>query len=248
MRERMTLEPMAIVVIGALAGGVVNGLTGFGTALTAMGLWLYVLPPTAASSLAIVCSLFSQLQTFPMIWPSIRWRDVLPFVVPGVFGVPLGTLLLPYIDPKFFKLGIGFLLIAYPAYVLLCRGEIKSDFGGRPADGVVGFAGGILGGLTGLSGALPVVWTDIRGWTKEGRRGVLQAFNLSILSLALASHAASGLLSRQVGLDVAIALPATVAGVWAGAYGYLRLPDRGYQRIVMLMLLAAGVGLVWATW
>ncbi len=244
----MALELVTIVLVGALAGGLVNGLTGFGTALTAMGLWLYVLPPSVASSLAVVCSLFSQLQTFPMIWPSIRWRDVLPFVIPGALGVPLGTLLLPYIDPKFFKLGIGLALVGYPAYVLVRRGQLKSGIGGKPADGLVGFAGGILGGLTGLSGPLLVVWTDIRGWPKERRRGALQAFNLSILSLALASHAASGLLSWQVALDVAIALPATIAGVWAGAYAYLRLADRGYQRAVMLLLLAAGLGLVWESW
>ena len=243
----MTSELATVVFAGALAGGFVNGLTGFGTALTALGLWLYVLSPTAASSLAIACSFVSQLQTLPMIWRTIRWQNVLPFVIPGVLGVPLGTLLLPHIDPRFFKIGVGGFLIVYSAYVLVRKGRIKSDWGGRPADGFVGFAGGVLGGLTALSGALPVVWTDIRGWAKEQRRGVIQAFNIAILSLALISHAMSGLLTRQVGLDVAIALPGTIGGAWLGAFVYLRLADHGYQRIVMLLLLAAGLGLIWTS-
>jgi hypothetical protein len=243
----MGLDQVLLVLLGALAGGLVNGLTGFGTALTAVGLWLYALPPTAAASLAIICAAVAQLQTLPMVWPTIRWDRVLPFVLPGVVGIPLGTYLLPHIDPKFFKIGVGGFLVVYSTYVLARKSEINSPWGGRVADGVVGFGGGILGGLTGLSGVLPVVWTDVRGWTKEQRRGVVQAFNILILSLAFASHAASGLLTRQVALDAAIALPATIGGAQLGGLIYRRLADRGYQRAVLALLFLAGVALIWAS-
>ncbi len=244
----MGLDQIVIVLVGALAGGFVNGLTGFGTGLTAMGFWLYAISPTTASSLVIICSIASQVQTLPMIWRSIRWERVLPMLVPGVFGVPLGTLLLPHIEPRSFKIGVGIFLVAYSAYVLARRAEIKSAWGGRAADGVVGFGGGVLGGLTGFSGVLPIVWTDIRGWTKEQRRGALQAYNLSILSLALAVHAASGLLTRQVAVVATVAIPGAIAGAWAGALLYRRLADRGYQRVVMLLLLLSGGTLIWTSW
>ncbi len=225
----------------------VNGLTGFGTVITAIGIWLYAIPPTVAASVAIICSVVSQTQTLHLIWRTIRWGRLLPFVVPGVFGVPIGTLLLPHIDPSFFKLGIGSFLVVYSAYVLARRSEISSDWGGKAADGMAGFGGGVLGGLTGLSGVLPVVWTDIRGWTKEQRRSVVQTFNMAILSLALLSHALTGLLTRQVAFDAVIALPATIAGAWLGAFIYRRLADRGYQRAVMVLLLVSGAGLIWNT-
>ena len=244
----MGFEQIAILLAGALAGGVVNGLTGFGTAITALGIWLYAIPPTAAASLAIICSVVSQWQTVHLIWRAIQWRRVLIFVIPGLLGVPIGTLLLPHIDSHLFKLGLGFVLVAYPAYVLARRRPIASPWGGAFADGVVGFGGGVLGGLTGLSGVLPVVWTDVRGWSKEQRRSVLQFFNIAILSLALVSHAASGLLTRQVAIEAAIVLPATIAGAWAGGFAYRRLADRGYQRVVMVLLLASGLGLIWTTW
>jgi hypothetical protein len=83
---------------------------------------------------------------------------------------------------------------------------------------------------------------------KQQRRGVVQFFNIEILPLALLSHAASGLLTRQVALDAMIALPATIGGARSGAYIYRRLADRGYQRVVMVLLLIAGFGLIWATW
>ena len=244
----MGFEQIAILLAGALAGGIVNGLTGFGTAITALGIWLYAIPPTAAASLAIICSVVSQLQTLHLIWRAIQWRRVLIFVIPGVLGVPIGTWLLPHIDPRLFKLGLGFVLVAYPGYVLVRKRPIASPWGGTIADGFIGFGGGLFGGLTGMSGVLPVVWTDVRGWSKEQRRSVLQVFNMAILSLALVSHAASGLLTRQVAVAAAIVLPATILGAWAGSFAYRRLADRGYQRAVMVLLLISGVALLWSSW
>jgi len=240
-------EQVALVVGGALAGGIVNGLTGFGTALTAMGLWLYAVPPTVAASLAIICSSVSQLQTLHLIWRFILWRRVLAFVLPGMIGVPIGTLLLPHIEPRTFKIAVGLFLIMYSSYVLARRAKFKSDWGGDVANAVVGFGGGTLGGIAGLSGVLPIVWTDIRGWNREQRRSVVQGFNIAILWLAFASHAASGLLTRQVLLQAAIALPGTIGGAWLGAFAYRRIGDRGYQRVVMALLLMSGLGLIWTS-
>jgi uncharacterized membrane protein YfcA len=244
----MDAQHVALLLAGALAGGIVNGLTGFGTALTAIGIWIYAIPPTVAASLAIICSVVSQTQTLHLIWRTIDWRRVLFFVVPGLLGVPIGTLLLPHIDPKFFKLVIGCFLVVYPAYVLIRKRQIKSAWGGTTADGTIGFGGGILGGLTGLSGVLPIVWADIRGWSKEQRRSVVQFYNMAILSFALVSHAFSGLLTWQVVVSAAIALPGTIGGAWFGAFLYRRLADHGYQRVVMALLLISGISLIWTTW
>lgn len=244
----MQLEQIVLVFLGALAGGIVNGLTGFGTAISAMGIWLYAVSPPVAASLAVVCSVVAQVQTLPMIWGSIEWRRVLPFILPGLIGVPIGTWLLPQINERTFKIGVGVFLVAYAAYVLARKVPMRSTVGGRGADGVAGFSGGVLGGLAGFSGVPPIVWTDIRGWSKEQRRMVLQVFNVTILSVALLSHALSGLLTREVGWATAAALPGTIGGAFAGAWAYRRLGDRGYQRIIMLLLLLAGLVLLAASW
>ena len=238
---------IVLVLAGALAGGIVNGLTGFGTGITAMGFWLYAISPTVAASLSVICSSVSQLQTLHLIWGKIRWRRVLAFIIPGLVGVPIGTFLLPHIDPRLFRIGVGLFLVAYPIYVLSRRGRIKSDWGGSAADGVVGFGGGVLGGIAGLSGVFPIVWTDIRGWTKEERRAVIQSFNIAILWLAFALHAASGLLTRQVLLQAAVALPATIIGARTGAFIYHRLADQSYQRVILVLLLISGLTLIWTS-
>jgi uncharacterized protein len=240
------LDQIILILVGALAGGLVNGLTGFGTALTALGIWLFALPPAVASTLVIISSVASQVQTLPMIWRTILWKRVVIFVAPGILGVPIGTWLLPHIDPRIFKIGVGLLLVAYSVYALARRAEIKTAWGGHFADGVVGFFGGILGGLAGVSGAMPVVWTDIRGWAKDQRRGVMQMFNTAILSFALVLHTVSGLLTRGVIVAAIIALPGTIAGAHAGAFVYRRLADHSYQRVIMLLLMFSGLILIWS--
>ena len=76
------------------------------------------------------------------------------------------------------------MLLVFPAALFFVRKPMAFRFGGRPADAAVGFAGGILGGLAGLSGPLPTLWASVRGWTKDQRRGVFQIFNGTVLGAA----------------------------------------------------------------
>ncbi|HKM62580.1 MAG TPA: sulfite exporter TauE/SafE family protein [Acidisphaera sp.] len=241
----MTAEQVIVVAAGALAGGFVSGLMGFGTAITSIGPWLYVLPPTVTSSLVVVCSVVAQLQTLPRIWRFIEARRVMPFILAGIAGVPCGTVLLAHLDPRVLKIAIGALLLAFSAYMLLPKPHARVAWGGRAADAAVGFGGGVLGAVAGLSGPLPTVWVTLRGWSKTESRGVFQAYNLTILSVALVTHALSGLLTWQVGIAVAIALPGTIGGAWLGARAYGRLDDRRFRNLVLVLLCASGLSLIW---
>ncbi|MDP1882545.1 MAG: TSUP family transporter, partial [Bradyrhizobium sp.] len=120
-------------------------------------------------------------------------------------------------------------------------------FGGRVADAAVGFAGGILGGLAGLSGALPTLWASVRGWGKDQRRGVFQTFNWTVLLTALCLQAAMGLVELDVVWLALLAFPATITGAWLGARTYRALSDRNFMDLVLALLFLSGVGLVWSS-
>ena len=232
------------MVLGALAGGFVNGLTGFGTAMTALPIWVHALAPALASPLAVVCSIIGQMQTLPAIWHAIDFRRLLPFVVGGVLGVPLGVMLLPQVDVALFKMTIGALLVVGCGFLLMYRRAGAWHGGGRPADAVVGFGGGILGGLAGLSGLLPTLWAELRGWEKDARRAVFQGYNLTILVFALASQGVAGFLTAEFGRILLMALPTTLVGVWLGRRLYGRLDTRRFSIAVLLLLMAGGVVLL----
>lgn len=120
--------------------------------------------------------------------------------------------------------------------MLSSRVRTRVAWGGRMADGVVGFAGGVLGGLAGLSGPLPTVWATLRGWGKDERRGVFQAFNLAILAAVAVAHAASGLVTAGLGRVAFLALPGTLAGTWLGSHAYRRLSDQRFHEVVLSLL------------
>jgi len=243
----MSTVAFVLLFLGAFAGGFVSGLAGFGTALMALGIWLYVLPPSIAVPLVLICSIVAQTSTLPTMWRLIDFKLVWPFLIGGLAGVPLGIVLVADADPRVFKLSVGILLLVFPAALYFNRRPMALSFGGRAADAAIGFAGGILGGLAGLSGPLPILWASVRGWGKDERRGIFQTFNCTVLSAALCLQAGTGFITREVVWLALLALPSTLFGAWLGARTYHALSDRNFRDVVLGLLFLSGVGLVWSS-
>ena len=243
----MALPPagdIAFVVAGALAGGFVNGLTGTGYALVSLGFWLQAMSPVHAAPLVALCSVLGHVQSLPSIWHGVRWPRLWPFLVAGLLGVPLGTMMLERVPVPSLKLGVGLLLIFYSSWMGLVRRPPVIKGGGRIADATAGFIGGVMGGMASLSGPAPVIWVQLRGWPRDEQRGVNQPFNMAILATALVSAAVAGLLDRQYLIWAAIALPTTIAGARLGLFLYARIGDLGFRRLVLVLLGFSGVSLI----
>ena len=243
----MPMAAYGFLVAGALAGGFVTGLAGFGTALMALGIWLYVLPPSLAVPLVMICSVVAQTTTLPSMWRSFDFSLIWPFIIGGLAGVPLGTMLVAHANPQVFKLGFGIFLLVFPVVLYLQRAPMAFGFGGKPADTAIGFLGGILGGLAGLSGPIPILWASVRGWNKTERRGIFQIFNWTILLVALLLQIASGLVKVDLVWLALLAFPGTVLGAWLGTKVYHALSDRNFRDVVLGLLVLSGVTLVWSS-
>ena len=116
-----------LLFLGALAGGFVTGLAGFGTGLMALGIWLYILPPSIVVPLVLICSIVAQTSTLPAFRRHIDFKLVWPFLIGGLAGVPLGTMLVADADPRVFKLSVGVLGLLF----LSGLGLVWSNFGLR---------------------------------------------------------------------------------------------------------------------
>jgi uncharacterized protein len=243
----MSAGGYALLLVGALAGGFVSGLAGFGTALMTLGIWLYLMPPSLAVPLVLICSVIGQSSTLPSMWRTFDLKLIWPFLIGSLAGVPLGTLLIAHADPQNFKLTVGVFLLVFPLALYFQRTPMAFQFGGKLADGAIGFAGGILGGLAGLSGPLPILWASVRGWGKDERRGIFQIFNWTVLAAALCLQVASGLVDREVIWLALLALPGTIVGTWLGARVYHALSDQNFRDVVLALLFMSGVGLVWSS-
>ena len=232
-----------LVVLGGFVGGLASGLTGFGFGLSSLPFWAFALAPSVSSPLVIVCSIVGQVQTLPAIWHALDFRRLAPFVVFGILGIPLGVWLLPQVSASDFRIGLGLVLIAACGLLLALRVERRRQ-SSRAGDAMVGFAGGILGGLAGLSGVVPTLWAELHGWGKDERRAIFQGFNFCILSVALAAQGLAGLLDARLLPVMLLAVPATIAGVYLGRKLYDRVDTRRFSRIILVLLMIAGAWLV----
>jgi uncharacterized protein len=235
---------IALVAGGALAAGFVNGLTGTGYGLAALGFWLHAMSPITAAPLVALCSVVGHVQSLPRIWRGIDRSRLMPFLIPGVIGVPIGTALLDHVHVQPLKLGVGLLLVFYCAWMAFVRHPPIVKGGGRLADAAVGFTGGILGGMASLSGPAPTIWVQLRGWAKHEQRGVNQPFNMAVLMAALVAAAIAGFLDRVFLEWAAIAVPSTLIGAHIGLMLYGRIDDRQFRRIVLTLLTISGGTLI----
>jgi uncharacterized membrane protein YfcA len=101
-----------------------------------------------------------------------------------------------------------------------------------------------MGGMASISGPVPTIWVQLRGWNKHEQRAVNQPFNMAVLAAALVSSAIAGFLDRTFFIWAAITLPATLAGAQLGLRLYGRIDDAQFRRIVLALLGLSGVTLI----
>ena len=242
----MPLEFYALLVLGAVAGGLVNGLAGFGTALFALGFWLQVMPPLQAVSMVVVMSVASGLQGVWLVRKSIanQPQRLMRFLLPALPGIPLGVAALTVVPADVLKVTIAGFMILYGGFFAFRSALPRFDRRTPVMDSIVGFLGGLLGGAASLSGALPTMWCAMRPWQKAETRAVLQPYNVIVLGLAMAAFALKGAYTWEVTKLIVIALPATMIAAQVGITIFNRLNDNQFRRLVIVMMFVSGIVLM----
>jgi uncharacterized membrane protein YfcA len=236
---------LLLVIAGAALAGFAQGVSGFAFALVSLSIWAWGIEPTLAVVLTVFGSLVGQLVTLPFVWRGFDLKRALPFIVGGLVGIPIGAALLNAVDPELFKLGLGIFLVVYCPLMLLLDVDRSMQWGGRLADAAAGWVGGFLGGLAGISGPVPTLWTTLRGWSKDEQRGVLQGFNIAMHSATLTVYALSGTLRADMAVPLAATGIALVPFAILGVLIFKRLTTIAFRRLVLMVLSVSGVVLIW---
>ncbi len=240
----MTLEFILFTIAGAAFGGFINGLAGFGTSLFALGWWLQVMPPLQAVALSLAMSVFSGIQGVWLVRNAIHWQRLALFLIPALLGIPIGLQVLSQIDAKVLTIVIAGFLLLYGGFFSLRRGLPTITRPTSVLDAIVGFLGGFLGAVAGLSGALPTMWCSLRAWSKAERRALLQPFNVVILGLSAILLAVQGVYQRDVLFSMMVALPATMASAQIGIAIFKRLNDAQFRRLLITLMFVSGLVLL----
>ncbi|MCL3882963.1 sulfite exporter TauE/SafE family protein [Marivita sp. GX14005] len=241
----MSGQAAIFILLGACAGGFVNGLAGTGTALFALGFFLVALDPVSAVAVVSLMSVVTGLQGLWEVRSALK-VDVprlARFTVPGLVGVPVGISLLGAIDADMLKLLVAALLILYGGFFSFRADLPKFERRTPLLDSAIGLVSGVLGGMASLSGALPTIWCSMRPWPKRETRAVLQPFNVTVLSATTAMLWWRGAYDGPTITAFLIALPAAMLAAQIGLLVFRRLRDDTFRRLLIGLALFLGVGI-----
>lgn len=240
-----TILDLAVYLAATFAAALVAGTAGFAFGLIAAAAWLHVLTPLQTTTLIIAFGLLVQGIAVWKLRRALQWRRLWPFLVGAAIGVPLGVAILGWAHPGHVRIAIGVVLLLYSIYGLARPAmppPIKA--GGGAADAGVGFANGILGGLTGLAGILVTIWCGMRGWPKDEQRTVFQPVGVAIFAMSAVWLGLKGAASTDTIWLFVIGLPPLLAGTWVGLRLYGRMNEAWFRRVVLALLLVSGIGLI----
>jgi hypothetical protein len=233
---------LGLFLLAAFIGGFASGLAGFAMGFVVSGIWLHILTPVQTTTLIVGYGLLTQGYGVWKLRRALVWRNIAPFIIGGAVGIPIGTMLLTYIDPAYLR-GVGVLLVIYGAYGL-AQPKLRPVPGSLAADAGIGFVNGLLAGLTGLPGFIITIWCQLRGWTKDAQRAVFQPVMLAAIVMNVISLGLVGAITVDTLQLYVLGLPAMVAGLWAGFKLYGRLDDAAFRKVLLVLLLIAGLGLI----
>ena len=227
------------------AGAFVSGMAGFAFSAVAGAILLHVLQPSEAVPLMMACSVGVQTSTLLTLRHQMRWKESLFLIAGGLLALPIAVFLLQSADTRSLQIAFGGLTTVYAAYSLFRPGLSHLptiDHQGRNL--LIGFGGGLIGGLTAMPGALPTIWCDMHGMPKDQQRGLVQPFiaamQVSALLLMLSRHE----LPSTILIDLAVSLPPLAAGTMLGILMFRRINEAAFRRIILIMLLISGLSLV----
>jgi hypothetical protein len=243
MTDVLSLD-LALFIAATFGAAMVAGMAGFAFGLVAAAVWLHMLTPLQTTTLIVAFGLIVQGYAVWKLRRALSLSRLLPFLLGGAIGIPVGVELLRWVPATHLRVAIGVLLILFSVYSLAKPQLRRITAGGRIADGGVGFLSGILGGTTGFGGILPTIWCGVRGWPKDQQRAVFQPTGVAIfLGTALCLGGSATVTADTVRLFL-IGLPALLLGSWLGLRLYGRLDEEGFRKVVLLLLLVSGLALV----
>lgn len=238
------LGSFLLLSAAVFSGAFVSGLAGFAFSAVAGGILLHVMEPLEAVPLMMACSIGVQSASLWALRKNIRWSESIVLVIGGLVGVPIAVWLLRNIDVTAFRVGFGVVVALYAGY-MLCRPSLKylrPMHRGRNA--LIGFGGGLIGGLTAMPGALPTIWCDLTGVPKNQQRGLVQPFIAAMQIFALTIMVTRNDLSSKVVVDLALSLPALMVGSVLGIATFRNVNEAAFRRIILIVLLLSSMLLI----
>lgn len=220
-----------------------RGITGFGSGLIAVPLLALFLPLQFVVPLVLLLDFTASLVLGGVHFKHVQWNEVSILIPLSVVGVALGTSLLVNLPQAPMLLALALLVLVFAVRSLLDLHGDKpvSRWWAAPAS----FAGGTVGGLFGTGGPPYVIYLTHRIRDKGQLRATLSAlFFIEGLTRIVSFLIVGLLLTPQVWLAFAAALPLVLGGLYLGGRAHVGLSPAQMTRLVGGLLLVSSLSLL----
>ncbi|BCJ90417.1 hypothetical protein IZ6_11520 [Terrihabitans soli] len=234
---------LLIFVLG-LAAGCLSGVVGTGAGIILLPILVFQFGAQEAVPIMAVAGLMGNLAKIMSWWREVDLRGFLAYSIAGAVGAAGGAMTLLVLPPNTAEaaLGILFLLIVPVRHFLAARG-VKLGLVGLVISGaLISFISGIV--LT--SGPMSIPAFAAYGLTKGALLStealsafVVQLVKVGIFWWAGALPLASVLKGAAVGASIML-------GAFVGKAVVQRMSARMFERALDLMLIVAGLSMLWA--
>jgi uncharacterized membrane protein YfcA len=230
------------MIVTLVLAGMMQSLTGFGAALLAMPLLAPALGSAVAVPMFALTVIVTQTVMIVRYRSALMFRSVWRMVVAAMIGVPVGVFGAPLVDERLMLMILGVVVLAYGLYGLVTPRvpRLKNPRWAFP----FGFAAGLLSGAYNTPGPPYVIYATTQNWTPYEFKANVQGAFLAASTMAVVSHAVKGNYTLYTLQLTALAIPAMVAGLFAGFSLDRFVPPGRLLRAVQLVLVVLGLSLI----
>lgn len=235
------MEPtvLALSFVIIFTAGFLQGLVGFGSGLLSVPLLSFMFVPKFVVPLTLVHGLIMNMYLSARNRRFIQWKRVLPLLLTGLIGIPVGTMVLLFIPSSGLKIIMGAVISMFA--ILLLRGLSRKFKRERLGLVPVGLVSGILNGSISMSGPPVILFLSNQGVRKDRFRANLVTYFFLLNILTLIIFLAAGILTEEVLITAVILLPPLPLGILAGEYLSKRVSEKLFRTIALLLVLGTGI-------
>lgn len=222
--------------------GVIQGITGFGSALFGMPLLTGMLGARLASPLFAASILLGEVVGLVRFRHALTFSAVWRLTVGALVGIPWGVYGVTSLDEAFVTRTLGIIVIGYALYRLLIPRlpRLVNPRWAYP----FGFAAGLLTGAYNTGGPGYVIYGTTQGWPPDTFRANLQGVFMVGTVTALLFHGLKGNITPEMLGMWPYAGASLVGGLFAG-YGLAgKVSPAFFTRLVLITLLIIGLNLL----
>jgi uncharacterized protein len=208
-------------------GSCLQGLTGFGYSMLCLPLLALFMPVKDAVPVLIATSVILNLLVWADARRSIRIRWLLPLMIAGLAGIPIGVWSLGIVSEQMLKIAVGILVVlSSVAYLTGFRMNLPKE---RLAMLPVGLVSGVLNGSTSFSGPPVILFLANQDVSRDTLRGSLSVYFLLLNAATVPAFIAAGEFSPQAGRMTLAGVPLVLAGGLLGTWLSGRVGEKGFR-------------------